>query len=165
MKLSKTAYIGIGSNLGDRLKNCRAAIRLLDEHDGIDVIKISKWYESKAQSADGEYIVDDPPFINGAVEIRTDLTPEQLLSKLQQTEESFGRPRCRRKGAPRTLDLDLLLFEDKIINTPDLMIPHPSLHKRLFVLAPLCDIAPDVEIAPSGLTAKELLNRCFASQS
>jgi len=160
--MGHTAYISIGSNLGDRLENCKKALDILDCLEGISVLGVSRWYESEAETVDGESLPDEPAYINGAAEIRTSLEPAGLLARMLETEERLGRPRERKKGARRTVDLDLLLFGDELKNTPKLILPHPALAKRLFVLRPLCDIAPDALEPASGKTAETLLREALA---
>lgn len=157
-----TAYIGIGSNLGNRVENCEEALRLLDECRGITVADVSPWYETEAETVDGRPLPDEPRFINGAAGITTALTPEQLLARMLETEEALGRPRERTKGDGRTVDLDLLLFENEIIDAPGLHLPHHALRKRVFVLRPLCDIAPETVEPVSGKTVAKLLDETGA---
>jgi 2-amino-4-hydroxy-6-hydroxymethyldihydropteridine diphosphokinase len=129
-------YIGVGSNIGARHKNCLDAVRYL-EQSGVKVIKRSSLLETEPWGRR-----DQPDFINMVIEAKTDLTPQDLLKVLQLTEETMGRKR-RQKWGPRTIDLDLLLYDDLKIRTKYLTIPHPLLHERDFVLIPLADIAPD----------------------
>lgn len=131
-----TAYIGIGSNLGNREENCERAIRLLIEH-GITVTKRSSMIETEPWG-----VREQPKFINMAVEIGTELDPEGLLHILKKIEEEIGRLPTSRWG-PRIIDLDILLYDDLIIETPDLVIPHPGMSERVFVLKPLAEIAPE----------------------
>ncbi len=131
-----TAYIGIGSNLGNREENCGRAIALLIEH-GVTVTKRSSMIETEPWGVE-----DQPKFINMAVEIETSLTPEELLTFLKRTETDIGRQPGLRWG-PRMIDLDILLYDDLVLKTPDLEIPHPRIAERDFVLKPLAEIAPD----------------------
>ncbi len=131
-----TAYIGIGSNLGNREENCERAIKLL-EADNIKVKKRSSMIESEPWGME-----DQPKFINMAVEIETDLEQEQLLSLLKRIEFKIGRRPAERWGA-REIDLDILLYDDLILKTPELEIPHPHIAERKFVLKPLAEIAPE----------------------
>ncbi len=130
-----TTYIGIGSNLGDRRKNCLKAVELLDA-EGVKVLKRSSLYETEPWG-----VKDQPRFVNMAVEAESDMTPHRLLCLLKEIEDRMGRTRTIRWG-PRTIDLDILLFGDEVIREPDLEIPHPLMHARDFVLEPLCEIAP-----------------------
>lgn len=136
----KTIFIGLGSNLGNRQANCEQAIQRLKNHPQIKVLKISKWMESHALCLTGE---TGPDFINGAVEIKTDLSPQNLFAELKKIEAALGRESASKKWQPRVIDLDILFYGDQIIETPNLKIPHPLLHERLFVLEPLAAIAPD----------------------
>jgi 2-amino-4-hydroxy-6-hydroxymethyldihydropteridine diphosphokinase len=156
--MHRTAYIGIGSNLGDRLAHCKHALELLADRSDIRILRISPWYESDAETLDGA-AAPQPPYLNGVVSIATRLTPEALLDALQEIELSLGRPRVRAKGEPRTIDLDLLLLDAERRATQTLALPHPGLSKRSFVLQPLCDIAPHVVDPESGLSAQTLLER------
>jgi len=133
------AYIGIGSNLGNREKNCREAIRLLnkDGENGITVVRQSSLIETEPWGMTGQ-----PHFINMAAEVETELLPQQLLSLLMRIETKMGRNRTVKWG-PRIIDLDILMYDDLRIETENLVIPHPLLHERDFVLGPLSEIAPD----------------------
>jgi len=132
-----TAYIGIGSNLGNRSENCEKSIQLLEEESGIKVTKRSSMSETEPWG-----VKDQPKFINMAVEIVTDLKPEALLYLLKKIETDSGRIPGRRWG-PRVIDLDILLYDDFVLKTPVLEIPHPEISKRDFVLIPLNEIVPD----------------------
>lgn len=134
-----TAYIGLGSNLGDRWANIHAAVRRLRAEPGVRVIAYSEVYETAP--------VDCPPgsgnYLNAAAAVETDRSPEDLLALLLNIERQFGRVRTG-PNSPRTLDLDLLLYGDRVINTPDLVVPHPRMHERAFVLFPLSALAGSV---------------------
>ncbi|OGW47752.1 MAG: 2-amino-4-hydroxy-6-hydroxymethyldihydropteridine diphosphokinase [Nitrospirae bacterium RBG_13_41_22] len=131
------AYIGIGSNLGNRQENCLRAIELLQKK-GIIVTKRSSLYETEPWG-----VKDQPRFINMAVEIDTSLEPKELLKILKNIEKELGKEKSSKWG-PRIIDLDILLFDDIILNEDNLKIPHPLMHERDFVLRPLCEIAPDI---------------------
>ncbi len=118
---------------------------------GVAIVARSPWYLSEPVPAS-----DQPWFVNGVVEIATELPPPELLARLLALEAQFGRERGARDAA-RTLDLDLLDYDGRECSTPDLVLPHPRLHERRFVLAPLCDIVPDWRHPRLGLTAAELL--------
>src|SRR5438046_2297954 len=133
-----TAFIALGANLGDREANLRRAIRELSKTPAIEVVCASKFLENPAVGGPTE----SPPFLNAAVEIRTLLSPQNLLSRLLEVEHKLGRVR-REKWEPRLIDLDLLLYGDQIIDTDALKVPHPLMHTRRFVLEPLAEIAPD----------------------
>ncbi len=130
------AYIGIGSNLDSREENCEKAITLLIDN-GIKVLKRSSMIETEPWG-----VKEQPRFINMAVGIETGLEPEELLSLLKKIESEIGRRPGLRWG-PRTIDIDILLYSDLIIKTPELEIPHPGTNDRDFVLRPLAEIAPD----------------------
>ncbi len=131
------AYLGLGSNVGDRDEYIEQAIFLLSKTQGIKVTKKSANYETEPEGN-----TDQPKFLNLAVQIQTTLDPYKLLSVLHDTENALGRERDVEWG-PRTIDLDLLLYDDLIISDDKLQIPHPLLHERLFVLKPLSEIAPN----------------------
>ena len=142
--MSKSAFVGIGSNLGDREGNLRQAVELLSAEDGIDVVAVSEIRETDPVGP-----VEQGPFLNGAVRIETDLAPRELLERLLAVEERLGRVRRERWG-PRTIDLDLLLYGDDVVDEPGLTVPHPRLHERRFALEPLSDLAPSLEIPGKG---------------
>lgn len=133
-----TAYIGLGSNVGDREEYIEQAIFLLEKNPDIQVVRRSSNYETEAEGP-GE----QPPFINAVVEVKTNLSPHELLDVCQEIETALGRDREVEWG-PRTIDLDILLYEDQIISDDRLQIPHPLMHERLFVLKPFREIAPQV---------------------
>jgi 2-amino-4-hydroxy-6-hydroxymethyldihydropteridine diphosphokinase len=145
-------YIGIGSNLGDRHANCIYSIDLLGEK-GTIVRKKSSLYET-----DPWRMKDQPKFLNMAVEIETDLSPEHLLVFVKKIEKKMGRKESFQWG-PRLIDLDILLYDNIVINKEDLKIPHPLMHERDFVLRPLYEIAPDVKHPLLQLSVKELFQR------
>lgn len=132
------AYLGLGSNVGDREEYIEQAIFLLEKNPNIQVTKHSSNCETEAEGS-GE----QPPFINAAVEIGTKLSPYKLLEVCQEIETALGREREVEWG-PRTIDIDILLYEDEIISDDKLQIPHPLMHERVFVLKPLREIAPQL---------------------
>lgn len=143
-------YIGIGSNLGDREENCRNAIKLLIE-SGIKVLQMSSKIETEPWG-----VTDQPRFINMAIVAETDHPPLELLRLLKNIESDAGRRHTIRWG-PRVIDLDILLYDDEIIKTPELEIPHPRMCDREFVLKPLAEICPDVVHPVYKKSIKELL--------
>jgi len=131
------AYIGFGSNLGDRLNNCRNAIEALAALPSCSLLKTSSFYETSPVG-----LVEQPAFINGVVLLETGEDAHWLLRQILNIEKTFGRIRTLKWG-PRSIDLDLLFFDDQVINTPELSVPHPFLHERRFVLQPLNEVAPN----------------------
>ena len=144
-----TAYIGLGSNLGDRVATLRTAVRQLGALGRIT--GVSSLYETEPVG----YLAQ-PRFLNAVVALETALAPADLLHALLGTERDLGRTRSI-PNAPRTLDLDLLLVDDVVLDTPELTLPHPRLHERTFVLVPLAEIAPEMIHPGSGQTIRELL--------
>ncbi|MFH1061408.1 MAG: 2-amino-4-hydroxy-6-hydroxymethyldihydropteridine diphosphokinase [Candidatus Omnitrophota bacterium] len=138
-QLKNKVYLGIGSNLGERSANIEKALLLLNENPNISVAQVSTIYETDPVGGPAQ-----GKFLNGVIELRTDLNPLELLNYLQNIEEKLGRVRTGLKNQPRTLDLDILLFDDRVINTQQLIIPHALIQDRLFVLKPFADIAPEV---------------------
>ncbi|ESP62540.1 2-amino-4-hydroxy-6-hydroxymethyldihydropteridine pyrophosphokinase [Smithella sp. ME-1] len=127
-------YIGIGSNLGNALKNCRDAVESLFRIREINVMRISSFYETEPVGIENQNY-----FVNAVVEIRTSLPARNLLLELQNIERKMGRKR-EVKGGPRIIDLDLLFYGHDLIQEADLTVPHPEMHKRRFVLEPLCEL-------------------------
>jgi 2-amino-4-hydroxy-6-hydroxymethyldihydropteridine diphosphokinase len=155
--MSVVAYIGLGSNLGDRQGYLDRALRALGEQPGIAVVRVSSFHETEPEGG--------PPgqgkYLNAAAELRTDLEPRALLQVLLAVEQRLGRVRSER-NAPRTIDLDLLLYGDVIQDGPELILPHPRLHERLFVLAPLCEIAAEAVHPVLRRSIRQLLEPCTA---
>lgn len=152
------AYIALGANLGERLETLRAAVRGLAAHTDITVLRTSPVYETKAHTpVAGE---TQPPYLNAVVEVETTLPPAVLLTYCHDLERAAGRAR-RTRWAPRTLDLDLLLYGSETCATPHLTLPHPRMADRRFVLQPLADLAPTLYIpAPFDATVSDLLVAC-----
>jgi 2-amino-4-hydroxy-6-hydroxymethyldihydropteridine diphosphokinase len=144
--MSTIAYIGLGANLGDARQTIAAAIQTLRESNGILSLKQAPLYSSDPVDAQG------PVFINTVVAVDTTLDPLPLLDLMQAIEQEHGRERPYR-NAPRTLDLDLLLYGTQTIDTPRLSVPHPRMHQRAFVLRPLQDLAPELLLAQGSFTA------------
>jgi 2-amino-4-hydroxy-6-hydroxymethyldihydropteridine diphosphokinase len=137
---SARVYIAMGSNLGDREATLLAALRMMGEHPGIVVRRRSEFLETDPVGPPGQ-----GKYLNAAVEIDTTLPPEDLLAALKQIEARLGRDRSKEvRWGSRTCDLDILLIDDSVIDSPDLKVPHPYLHERTFMLEPLIQIAPDV---------------------
>jgi 2-amino-4-hydroxy-6-hydroxymethyldihydropteridine diphosphokinase len=140
------AFVGLGSNLGDRESTLRAAVGRLRAMRETEVLRVSTFRNTEPVG-----FVDQPRFLNGAVELETTLSARMLLGALLELERSFGRDRTTaRPQGPRTLDLDLLLFGDDTISEQGLEVPHPRLHERKFVLEPLAELDPDLEVPGHG---------------
>mgnify|MGYP001765874071 CR=1 FL=1 len=141
------AYIALGANLGDAPATVRAAFAALGEIAGTQLVRCSSLYRTAPVG-----LAEQPDFINAVAAVETTLPPEALLQTLLDIENRFGRVRRDRNG-PRTLDLDVLLYGDALIDTPLLIVPHPRLHLRAFVLQPLAEIAPDLALPGRGSVA------------
>ncbi|MCZ6633170.1 MAG: 2-amino-4-hydroxy-6-hydroxymethyldihydropteridine diphosphokinase [bacterium] len=131
-----TAYIGIGGNLGDRADTLRKAVAVLDGEDEVRMVAVSGVYETAPIG-----VTDQPSFLNAVLQVETSLSGPALLNRLLEIERQFGRYR-KKKWGPRTLDLDILLYGEEVIQVPGLQVPHPYLHERAFVLVPLCELLP-----------------------
>ena len=148
------AYIGIGSNIGDRIAHCKRAIGAVSRLPGVTALTASSLYEtSPAPPATGGW------FVNGVASVETTLPPEALLHELQRIEQGMGRPAARAPGEARGIDLDLLLVGPQVLERHDLVLPHPRLHQRRFVLVPLCELDADLLHPVLGVTMRELLER------
>lgn len=150
----RQAYIALGANLDSPASTLEATLDAITKTEGIELIKRSSLYRSPPLDADG------PDYINAVAEIKTDLEPLQLLHSLQAIENDFGRVRLY-KNSPRTLDLDVLLYEDFSSDSAELGLPHPRMHLRSFVLMPLMEIAGDMQLAQGS--AADLLKAAIAS--
>jgi 2-amino-4-hydroxy-6-hydroxymethyldihydropteridine diphosphokinase len=140
------AYVGLGSNLGDREATIRAALAELAAADGVDVVAVSTLVDTEPVG-----YTDQPRFLNGAAALESRLPPRELLDLLLAVEARFGRDRSAVPSqGPRTLDLDLLLYGEAEIDEPGLEIPHPRLHERAFVLGPLAELDPALEVPGKG---------------
>ena len=139
------AYVGLGGNLDDREGLIRRALVLLAARPDIEVLLVSSLRET-----DPVGFVDQPRFLNGAAMIETTLTAPELLDELLTIERELGRTRNGRRNGPRTIDLDLLLFGDLVVDEPGLTLPHPRLHERAFVLEPLAELDPELEVPGRG---------------
>lgn len=140
------AYVGLGSNLGDREATIRSAVAELQGAEGVEVVAVSTLIETEPVG-----YVDQPRFLNGVAALETVLPARTLLDLLLAVETRFGRDRAAVPAqGPRTLDLDLLLYADEEIDEPGLRIPHPRLHERRFVLGPLAELEPDLQVPGKG---------------
>jgi 2-amino-4-hydroxy-6-hydroxymethyldihydropteridine diphosphokinase len=139
------AYVGLGANLGDRERTLREAVEALAAEKGIEVVSVSTLRDTEPVG-----VGEQPRFLNGAVELETTLTARELLDRLLAVEQCFGRVRISGEHGPRTLDLDLLLYGDEVIDEPELHVPHPRLHERRFVLEPLAELAPGLVVPGRG---------------
>jgi len=146
-----TVYLALGSNLGDRAANLRRAIQLL-KNSAVTITKLSSLYETEPVD-----YVEQPWFLNAALEAQTDLPPAQLLATLRGIESQMGNTKVIPKG-PRLIDLDILLYNDLIIDTPTLQVPHPRMLQRNFVLVPLVNIAPHLRHPSWPANVAEILD-------
>jgi 2-amino-4-hydroxy-6-hydroxymethyldihydropteridine diphosphokinase len=149
--MSHLIYLALGANLGDRLANLSAAIRALPPQ--VRPLSVSPVYETPPWG-----VLDQPAFLNQVIQAQTDLAPLALLDYLKRLEAQLGRLPGARYG-PRLIDLDILLYDDLQLETPQLAIPHPRLAERAFVLVPLADLAPDLRPPGSALTVGEMLEQ------
>ena len=150
--MSETVYLSLGSNVGDRARNLRDSIDALGK-TGVQVVRSSSMYETEPV----DYL-DQPWFLNMAIQAETELAALDLLHALRGIETQMGSKKLVAKG-PRLIDMDILLYGDKIIDTPELQVPHPRMNLRRFVLEPLAEIAANARNPVSGLTVSEMLNR------
>jgi len=139
------AYVALGANLGDRERTLREAVAALAAEGGIEVVAVSTLRETEPVG-----VGEQPRFLNGAAAVETTLTARELLARLLAVEQRFGRVRVPGEHAPRTLDLDLLLYGEDVIAEPGLAVPHPRLHERRFVLEPLAELAPGLVVPGRG---------------
>ncbi len=144
-------YVGIGSNLGDRYGNCAEAVRKISEMRGVDAVAASSFYETDPVGGPSQ-----GPYVNGVLRVRTDTEPAEFLRGLKAIEREMGRPDVSERNSPRTIDLDILLYGDIAVHTDELVIPHPRMHQRYFVLKGLSEISPRIVHPGTGKTAEEL---------
>ncbi len=147
------AFVGIGSNQGEPADACREAMRRLSETPGVRLLRSSSFYRTEPVGPQ-----DQPWFINAVAEIRTSLSPRRLFHSLKEIERLMGRAEGPKWG-PRLIDLDLLLYGQELLQESDLVIPHPELHRRRFVLVPLCELASYAIHPAFGVSARGLLER------
>ena len=153
-KMRQTAYIALGSNIGNKAEILRKALDMLRRREGITLRRVSGLIETAPVGGPG----DQSDYLNGVAELETELCPEVLLAVLQEIEADLGRNRqYEKRWGPRTCDLDILLMDYVIMNTPNLTIPHPRLTEREFVLGPLCEIAPNAKHPVTHKTVSDML--------
>ncbi|MCX7950361.1 MAG: 2-amino-4-hydroxy-6-hydroxymethyldihydropteridine diphosphokinase [Clostridiales bacterium] len=145
-------YIAFGSNIGDRYEIVKKALELIEKND-MKIIKKSKIYETEPYG-----YLEQPPFINGAILVETELSCRDVLKKLLDIEKQLGRERIIRWG-PRTIDLDIIFYNNEIYDEEDLKVPHPDMHNRDFVLKPICDINPNFIHPIFNMTVLELYTK------
>jgi len=153
--LSFDATLGLGSNMGDRVRNIEEAIERLTADGAVKLVARSRFYRTAPWG-----VTDQDWFVNACIAIKTGVTPRDLLVRCQAVENGMARVRTRRWG-PRNIDVDILTFRDLTIDEPDLAVPHPRIAERAFVLVPLKDLAPDLRIG--GASIDEMLSRLDAS--
>ncbi len=149
--MAHQVYIGIGSNLGNKRENYLEALERIAKTPKTRIIKESSVYESQPLGDSKEW------FINGVIEIETELKPELLLTKFKNIERAMGRKKVRKRWGARIIDLDILLYDSLVMNKKTLKIPHPEMHQRKFVLIPLSELAPQVIHPVLGTSISELL--------
>jgi 2-amino-4-hydroxy-6-hydroxymethyldihydropteridine diphosphokinase len=155
--MPNVAYLSLGSNVGEREEQLREAMSRLGAVGR--VVAGSSFYETEPIE-----FTQQPWFLNCAIALETSQTPEKLMATILRIEEKMGRRRVQKKG-PRTIDIDILLFGDSIIDSPELTIPHPAMHQRRFVLEPLAEISPDVRHPAFKKTIRELLDALPVGQA
>jgi 2-amino-4-hydroxy-6-hydroxymethyldihydropteridine diphosphokinase len=152
-----TVYLSVGSNLGDKLDNCLKGIAALGAGGECELLAGSRFYRTSPVD-----YMDQDWFVNAAVQVATRLDPSALLEKLLAVQSQMGRKGTKIRFGPRTLDLDILLYDQRVMRTPTLEIPHPRMHKRVFVLQPICDINPAINHPVLGKTVADLLQQLDA---
>ena len=147
-------YISVGSNMGNRLENCKFGIAELVRNGKSVLMDLSRFYVTEPVDYQ-----DQDWFVNAVFKIKTDLVPSVLFEKIRRIQQNAGRPEDAIRFGPRILDMDILFYDDGLMNTKELIIPHPRMHKRRFVLKPICDIAPDMVHPMLKKSMKHLLDQ------
>jgi len=153
--MSETAYLSLGSNIGDREANLAGAITILEEYAEINKLRSASFYISEPL-----FNTDQPEFLNTVVKINTTFTPFDFLDEIKNIEKLLGRPGEHKKNDPRTIDIDILTFGDSFLETEELAIPHPGIPHRRFVLVPFNELAPNYIVPGWNITINELLSLC-----
>lgn len=151
---AQTVLVALGSNLGNRAANLRAAVDAVGALPGTRIVRVSNGYETEPWGVE-----EQPIFLNAAAAIETTMTPRELLQALKVIERRLGRAPGGVKWGPRVIDIDIVLWGDVRIDTPELVVPHPEFRRRAFVLAPLAEISADAVDPVTGLSIAELLKR------
>lgn len=146
-------YLGLGTNLGDRLEHLERTLSLLTCRPGIQLLRLSSLYETEPVDVQGSW------FLNAVAEVETSLGPHEVLETLLQVEQACGRPPVHQQGEARVMDVDLLLYGSSIITEPNLEVPHPRMHLRRFVLVPLVELVPGLVHPGLGIRVDDLLAR------
>ncbi len=146
------AYVGIGSNIGDQINNCLKAISMINSTDGCSVVKRSSFYRTEPVG-----YKDQAWFVNCVILLKTGFSPDKLFFRLQEIEKVMGRKKKIRWG-PRLIDLDIIMYDDLVMDNGNLSIPHPLMHKRRFVLVPMNEIAPEVIHPVLNKSIREILD-------
>lgn len=144
-----TAYLGLGSNLGDRLTNLQRAVDALRDASGVRIASSSRVWETEPVGGPPQ-----PEYLNAVIRVETDRSPHELLEACRTVERALGRVRTERWG-PRTIDVDVLIYDDETVDAPDLLVPHPRMTERAFVVLPLLELEPDLAL-PDGRRLREL---------
>jgi 2-amino-4-hydroxy-6-hydroxymethyldihydropteridine diphosphokinase len=152
------AYIAVGSNMGEKKQNCLDGLDRFAETGRIEILAVSEFY--KTEPVD---YVDQDWFVNAVAKVSTTLDPLDLLKVLMDAEITLGRRRDTVRFGPRVIDLDIIFYDQRVIDSPRLVVPHPRMHKRRFVLAPICDIEPELLHPVLNVTVKELLENLDVS--
>lgn len=156
-QMSARAWLGVGSNLGDREAQIAAAVAALNDSEGITVMRVSRLVQTEPVGGPP----GQPMFVNGVIEAETRLDPTALLATCLRIEREMGRDRAAAvRWGPREIDLDILLIEDRVIDVDGLRVPHPRLHERLFVLEPLAELVPNLRHPTLGRSIEWLLRAC-----